>query len=167
MKRPKIVWLSIAVLLLLACQFTNTFMPPASTATPVRARTRTPTPMPTTQLPPTIAIVPPIPTVPPAPITGVVTENLRVRESPSTSAVIVGRLNKGEQAQIVARTPASDWFQILLPTDPNARGWVSAEFITISVPADTIPLSGESTLPGGGPADVPPALPTPLPRPYP
>ncbi len=152
------------VLLVLSCQFTNTFMSPAATATPLRAPTRTRTAAPTLPPPPTVAVVPPAPTSAPAPVMGIAKDNLRVRDAPSTSGAIIGRLNMGDQAQVVARNPAGDWLQINLPTNPNDRGWVSAAFMTVSVPVDTIPIFGAPFIPGPGPGPLPTAKP---PRPYP
>ncbi len=161
MRSFKTYWLWPAVLLMLACQFTNTFMPAPATATSVRVRTRTSTPgIPAVTPPPTIASLPPPPTDVPAPVTGTANANLRIRDTPSTTGAIVGQLNDGTEVQIVGRTVASDWFQIILPANPDARGWVSAQFVTPSVPADSIPLVGSPLTPGVGPA-------TPPPRPYP
>jgi N-acetylmuramoyl-L-alanine amidase len=74
-------------------------------------------------------------------VTGTVTtENSRVRSAPSTSAAIVARLNKGDQVKIVGRTTASDWWEIPLPSDPNARGWISADLIQVKGSTDTLPV---------------------------
>ncbi len=144
---------------LLACQL-EAFLP-AATPTPTATRTRTRTPT-AVRLPPTIA-APPIPTQAPAPVNATATANVRIRAAPSTSAAIVGRLNQGEKAQIVGRTPANDWWQISLPSDPSARGWVSAEFATADGPVDAIPVIP----PSGVQPPAPPAQGYPPPQTYP
>jgi uncharacterized protein YraI len=67
-------------------------------------------------------------------------ENLRIRVGPSTSAAVMGQLKKGDTVQIVGRSPADDWWQISLPANPNARGWISAEFTLANGPIDSIPV---------------------------
>jgi uncharacterized protein YgiM (DUF1202 family) len=101
-----------------------------------------PTPAPT---------APPLPTVTPAPVTATATDNLRVRATPSTTAQILDRLNQGDTAQVVGRTAAKDWLYIKLPSDPNKRGWISAQFATTSAPIDTLPIISPSGQPYPGP----------------
>ncbi len=167
MKSFKTIWLVMAALLILGCQFTNTFMSSQPTATPVRARTRTPT----ATKPPTAPVVvipspPPVPTATPEPVLATATGTVNIRATPSTSGAVLGRLNKGETVQIVGRTAASDWWQIILPSNPGALGWVSAQYATPTGSTDAIPIAGPGAPPPGPVA--PPTLPAyPPPRPYP
>ncbi len=154
-----------------ACRTTNivtSYLSPAPTST----RTRAPTAVITRPLeiaqptsPPTL---PPPPTVPPE-LSGTVTENARVRSAPSTSGSIVARLNKGDQVKVVGRNDASSWYQIPLPTDVNARGWVSADLIQLQGSPDSLPVVQPGSTPPGltnPPGIIPPSAP-PTPRPYP
>lgn len=158
MHRRKTLSLAIVASALLACQLQSLF----PTATPTTApRTRTPTPIraePTPEPAAQPAIPPTEPPPPPAPVTATTTENLRVRAAPSTAAQQIGSLTKGQTVQVIGRTAASDWWQIALPTNPTARGWIAASFTTLSGSVDSIPV----VTPGASP---PPAQPPPLPPP--
>ncbi len=134
----------------LACETAN-LITSLTSPSPTPTRTRTPTRVLVSPPPPPIVVIP-SPT-PPVEVMGRAKENLRVRSAPSTAASAVDRLNKGDVVKILGRTAAKDWLQIPLPTNPNARGWVSAEFVQIDGPIDAIPI-------------VQPGQP-PTPRPYP
>ncbi len=196
MKFLKQWWLTFVLLalvaILLACQLDYLQLGNAATPTPARRPTLSATPTGVSDqsgLPPALSTtVPPqqpqqqlVPTQTPAPanVSATATDNLRIRSTPSTGGAIIGRLNKGETAQIIGRTAASDWWQIAVPTNPSQQGWVAAEFATPSGPTDTIPVVGASApsapvapsgsnppvAPGG--SNPPPAQPAATPRPYP
>jgi uncharacterized protein YraI len=64
----------------------------------------------------------------PGPKAGIVAiPKLNVRSSPSTSAAIVGKLDRGAQVQIVGSQPG--WLQIVYSAGPGGRGWVSAAYV--------------------------------------
>lgn len=134
---------------ILACRTTDLLLAVVPTAT--LAQTRTPPIARPIQSP----VIEPTNTPVPPPVTAIATDNLRVRGTPSTTAAIVDRLNKGDTAQIIGRTAASDWWQIVLPSNPNARGWISAQFTQTSGPTDLVPVIQA------------PNLPAPRPYPYP
>lgn len=188
MKLLKQWWLTLVLLavvgILLACQLDYLQLGRASTPTPTRRPTLSVTPTSTTDLGNVPSALPTtaqpqspqlVPTQAPAPtnVTATATDNLRVRSAPSTSGAIIGRLNKGETAQIVGRTNASDWWQIALPTNPSQKGWVAAEFATPSGPTDGIPVvnaavpSAPTAPAGSNPPPVQPAATPPRPYPYP
>lgn len=187
MKFLKQWWLTLVLValvgILLACQLDYLQLGNASTPTPTRRPTLNATPTTASDVgnvPPALPTTPPqqpvqpqlVPTQAPAPanVTATASDNLRVRSAPSTSGAIIGRLNKGEAAQIVGRTAAGDWWQIALPTNPSQKGWVTAQFATASGPTDAIPVVGASapSAPGGSnPPPVHPAATPPRPYPYP
>ncbi len=157
---------------MLACQTTSvisSYLSPAPTATRTRSPTRpvaTFTPQQAAQ--PTLPPPPPAPPTTPPELTGTVTENSRVRATPSTGGAIVARLNKGDQIKAVGRNAASDWYQIQLPSDANSRGWISAELVQLQGSADSLPIvQSGSAPPPAPPPPGPPAPPTPTQRPYP
>lgn len=191
-------WLTFVLLalvvILLACQLDylqlGNSAPPTATRRPTLSVTPTsvsdqgnlPSPLPTTAGgQPTVASVAPTVTAAPVNVTATATDNLRVRSTPSTSGAIIARLNKGESAQIVGRTAASDWWQIAVPSNPSQRGWVAAEFTTPSGPTTGVPVVGAGstapvpsnpTNPTVAPANPqppaqPPVQPGPTRRPYP
>ncbi|MGI8551630.1 MAG: SH3 domain-containing protein [Dehalococcoidia bacterium] len=55
------------------------------------------------------------------------------------SSPIVGRLTRGEQAIVLARTADGAWLQIRFPQAPAGFGWVSADLMTVSSPSSTVP----------------------------
>lgn len=121
---------------------TPTFTPtptPTRTDTPTPTLTRTDTPTPT----PSPSIVP----------TGeglgvgvraTVTDTLRVRAEPNTSAVILGRLRQGTVVTLLARSDDGEWLQIAYP-DAQGRGWIAAEFITTDGDSDALPAASVTT----------------------
>ncbi len=125
--------LLVAVILPLACQLTT--LQPFAPASPDQA---IPTSVPPTFTPRPPSVIPP--TLTPQPVTGTVKENLRVRSAPNSKAEIVDHLSQGDTVQIIGRTAASDWFQVPLPKDPKARGWVSAQYVKAAASIDTIPV---------------------------
>ena len=141
------------VLTLLACQLDSLMQATAPTATSTRAPVATRTVVPTA--PVAVAIVPtqpPAPTDTPAPIIATITaDNLRVRSAPSTTGAIVDRLNSGDKIQVIGKNVAGDWLQIPLPSNPDSRGWISAQFAQLSGPSDSLPVVG----PGAPPAPAP------------
>lgn len=170
-KRSVILGLMFLVVASLACQLEGLQLGVSPSPTQTQAAARTATVAPTLALPtaplPTVPVVSPPPR--PSPVSVTATDNLRVRAAPSTSAAVVDRLNKGASAQAVGRTAASDWLQIVLPSNPAGRGWISAQFVTATGPLDTLPVVQSQapnpvvpTSPGQPPRPV-----TPPPYPYP
>ncbi len=133
---------------------TNT---PTKTNTPVPGATAIPatsTPVPTQ--PPPSALAEPAPS---AGIIATANENVRIRSAPSTSAAIAGQLKKGDTAQVVGRSAASDWLQIVMPANANARGWISADFATTSSSVSGLPVAGAAP---SAPVPVPSSAPPPV-----
>ncbi|MBI4787814.1 MAG: SH3 domain-containing protein [Chloroflexi bacterium] len=155
MKNPNrsLFLLSVLMLALLACQVANLLPGATPSPTPTRTRTTTPTVVARATAPPlpTVAPVPPTPV--PEPVRATANDNLRVRAAPSTSAAIVDRLTKGASAVVTGRNADSSWLQIVLPSNANQRGWISAQFATASGPLATVPIVQ---------APIPPTV-----RPYP
>jgi uncharacterized protein YraI len=118
---------------LLACQLQYVVPTPVPSAAPRPTRTQTP------DIPKATA-VPTLSPTSPVPVIATAKENLRVRAGPSTSTQQVGSLNKGDTAQIVGRTAASDWWQIQLPSNLSVRGWILASFTDVSGSAGSIPV---------------------------
>lgn len=55
------------------------------------------------------------------------TEVINIRSGPGTSFEVIGTLERGETAAVLARTQASDWF--LIRKDNGLTGWVAANVI--------------------------------------
>jgi hypothetical protein len=137
--RLTIVLIALSPVMLLACQLANIALSPTATAVP--RPMRTPTPIEAQAVPRSSPTEPSPPSAPPA-VTVIATtkENLRVRAAPSVTGQIVAQLKKGEMVQVLGRTNGSDWWQIALPIDPSARGWIAASFTILSGPVDSIPV---------------------------
>ncbi|MCC6454889.1 MAG: SH3 domain-containing protein [Caldilineaceae bacterium] len=78
---------------------------------------------------------------------------LNVRSGPGTAYPVVGALNSGQQADIVAKNPEGDWWQVSLPT--GGAGWVYGPLVQAM--GDTASITVAS--------DIPAAPPTPTPAP--
>ncbi|GIV73117.1 MULTISPECIES: SH3 domain-containing protein [Caldilinea] len=83
----------------------------------------------------------------------VTARSLRVRAFPSMQAEVIAGVREGEQYPVIGRSSDGLWLELAIPRAPEGRGWVSANFVTVS----------------GSIADVrvvtPPVLPTPTPAP--
>lgn len=153
MNRMRLLLLLCLMMFALACQTTDIiaeYLSPSPTPTRARTATRAATPasLQTSTSPP-VAIVA-TPTL--AEITGTTTANAIIRVSPSTGAAIAARANKGESLKLVGRTEASDWFQVVIPSNASARGWISKTVIQ---------ASGTDQLPVVQTGNVPPPYPRP------
>lgn len=78
---------------------------------------------------------------------------LNVRSGPGTAYPVVGALNTGEQAEIVAKNPEGDWWQVALPT--GGTGWVYGPLVQALGDTGSIVVA----------TDIPAAPPTPTPAP--
>ncbi len=79
--------------------------------------------------------------------------SLNVRSGPGTAYPIVAALNTGEQADIVAKNPAGDWWQVSLPN--GTQGWVYGPLVQTNGDTSAIAIA----------ANIPDAPPTPTPAP--
>jgi uncharacterized protein YraI len=78
---------------------------------------------------------------------------LNVRSGPGLAYPIVAALNTGEQAEILAKNPEGDWWQVALPA--GGTGWVFGQLVTTA--GDTAAIAIASDIP------APPPTPTPAP----
>lgn len=102
---------------------------PSPTRTPPPTRTRIPTRTPRPSVTPTVL-----------PINAVVTDTLRVREQPSTSARILGRLPKDSTVTLLSRTDDSAWFGIEYPQKSGQLGWVFGEVVRAQGDVTRLPV---------------------------
>ena len=92
------------------------------------------------------------PTATPIPKPMVVASNaLNVRSGPGTAYPIVGALNAGEQADILAKNPESDWWQVTLPN--GQTGWVLGTLVQAS--GDTASIAVAANIPAAPPTATP------------
>lgn len=81
----------------------------------------------------------PLPTGAPTGTVGVV--SLNVREAPSTSAVILGKLSNATTVILLGRNDAGDWWLVCCAPGGAENGWVSAQFITTDADAAALPVT--------------------------
>ncbi len=125
--------------LLAACSPSPT---PTPNATPTRTPRNTRTPFPT--LTPRASRTPSV-----SPVTAIVTDTLRVREQPNTTARILGRLQKDNFVQLLSRTEDAQWFAIEYPQASGQVGWIFGQVV--------VPSGDVTRLPVGFVAPRPPA----------
>ncbi len=132
------VIVALLVLLLGACRGTPTpTLQPIPTATYIPTEEATPEPS-------------AVPTS--APISAVVTDTLRVRELPSTSARILGRLRKDTQVTLMVRTDDNAWYGIEYPPQSGEHGWISSAIVIPDQPTENLPVG--FTLPPPPPGSI-------------
>ena len=78
---------------------------------------------------------------------------VNVRSGPGTDYPVAGAINGGEQADIVAKNPQGDWWQVALPT--GGTGWVYGPLVQAVGDTASIVVA----------TDIPAAPPTPTPAP--
>jgi uncharacterized protein YraI len=104
----------------------------------------TSTPAPTgTALPPT-----PQPTFPP--VAGTTTTQLNVRSEPSTAGDSLGTIDAFSRVQILGKESNGAWYQIIHPSSPDGKGWVTATYVQVDASAEVhvIPLGSGLSLSG-------------------
>jgi hypothetical protein len=128
------------------------------TATPLPTQTPIPTEPPPTATPEESAMADPsaTPTQPatatPIPGPQVTTDStINVRGGPGTAYPVVSSLQSGQNADIIAKNPAGDWWQIQL--NNGKEGWVYNTVVSVEGETAGIPVA--SNIP------APPATPTP------
>lgn len=118
-----------------------------ATATPTLAPSPTETPIPPTEtaLPPTETAaptaVPPTAVPTQVPITGTAKAALNVRQSPSTTAKLLGTLTKGDAITLVGVSQDNKWFGIQYPPDSGTSGWVLSSLVQTSAATDALPVA--------------------------
>jgi len=95
---------------------------PTATTTPI---TPTATPEPTTQ-PPVRAV-----------ITGDV---VNLRSGPGTDYPVIGQVRLGQPYRATARNRTGDWLEICCPTAEEQSAWISAQFLAVTAPVETLPV---------------------------
>lgn len=75
--------------------------------------------------------------------------NINVRGGPGTDYTVVGALATGQSAQILAKNPEADWWNILLSTGQS--GWVYSSLVETAGPLGAVAVA----------ANIPPPPPTP------
>jgi uncharacterized protein YgiM (DUF1202 family) len=83
-------------------------------------------------------------------ISATAVDNANIRAMPSTGAAIAARITKGQPLTLMGRTAANDWYQVRLPANSNAQGWISAPLVR---------AEGTDRLPVAQPGNVPPPYP--------
>ena len=170
MNRNRSAILLARLVLTLACQTTDalsSYLAPAPTAAPTRVPTRAIV-APAQPTPPPVAIIATPTSAAPVEISATAAENANIRATPSTGAAIAARITKGQPLALTGRTAASDWFQVRLPANPNAQGWISAPLVRAEG-AGQLPVVQTGSVPPPGnispPSNLPPPYPGPVPRP--
>lgn len=79
-------------------------------------------------------------------------DGINVRSGPSTAYPIVGALQAGEIASATGKSPAGDWWQVLL--NSGEQGWVFSQLVTTSGSFDDVPIP--ANIPEPPPTAVPP-----------
>ena len=79
----------------------------------------------------------------PVPRAVVDTDTLNLRAGPDTAHPIIDTLRQGTRLDVVARTPDSQWLQVIVAG--STRGWVSRGLVTLNTPLQSIPIA--STIP--------------------
>ncbi len=135
-----VFFVMLTLVLVSACSPTPT---PLADTTPTRTPRATRTPFPT--LTPRVAR-----TATPSPITAIVTDTLRVREQPSTTAHILGRLQKDANVLLLSRTEDSQWFAIEYPSASGQVGWIFGEVVKATGDISTLPVGVSAPKPPEG-----------------
>ena len=104
------------------------------------------------------------PTVPPttAPIAPSVTavNGLNVRSGPSIAHTIVGAMETGTTAALLAKNPQGDWWQVALPD--GTEGWVFGPLVTTVGDVSAIAVAANIPTPPPAPTAAPTAVPEPV-----
>ncbi len=78
-----------------------------------------------------------VPTI--SPIDGTTTTQVNVRAQTSTASETLGLIGQFVKVQIIGRDASGSWYQIIFAESGTGYGWVRAEYVQVSAPAE-IPL---------------------------
>jgi uncharacterized protein YraI len=132
MKFRSLFALTVLVLGITACG--------SATPTPRPTATNPPPTIPPTAVPPTATpTLPPTatPTQTPVPVQSTAKQDVSARKGPGLEYPIAQKLTKGTAAVVLGKNSDGKWLQIAFP-DATNPSWVSATFLTITGPLDTL-----------------------------
>jgi len=75
----------------------------------------------------------------------VTAEALNVRAGPGADYDRVGVIREGDELEVVSRTPAGDWLEVIATDD--TKGWVSTAYVVLNIALDEIPETTELLTP--------------------
>jgi uncharacterized protein YraI len=134
--KKRFILLTLLAMLVSACGNAEAVSTPSMTVSPSVTPSATSTPS-VTALQPTLTATPLL-------IDGTLTTKVNVRSGPAASFDSLGQLESGGKVQILARDRLSAWYLILYPPAPQGRGWVAANYVTVSTGAE-VPLDATPT----------------------
>ena len=97
---------------------------------------------------PTQTLVPPTATPSFEPIEGQTTSLVNVRQEPSAASIQIGEVAIFDKVQIIGKDPSSKWWLIEFPASPSGQGWVTVEFILVTLDTSRVPVVNAAI--GGG-----------------
>jgi hypothetical protein len=131
------------------------------TGTPEPSATSTQTPTPTPTSPPTThptatpsATPPPAPptATPPPPIIVIGSERLNVYAAPGERYELLGELQRGDQLQLLGRSPDDAWWQV---DYLSWLGWIRAQPVGVDLQLERVPVVTPPPLPTVPPTAIP------------
>jgi uncharacterized protein YraI len=141
-----------------------TSVPPSSTPEPplpTIAPTGTPVPLTAT---PTATTAAPTATPTATPRPQVLAQNTaNLRSGPGKAYPLIGRLEPGQSAEIIARNASGDWWQLSWKGQGSA--WVAGTTVKVQGPIDTVAVAKNVPPPPPPPTAGPPTAPPPTPTP--
>lgn len=131
---------------------TPNVVPPTDTPLPPPTPTASPTPK-----PPTATPAPTDTPAPTQPMAVAANQGLNVRGGPGTDYPIVGKLARGDRAEISGRNADGSWWQVVLAD--KTQGWVLASLVAVEGPVDQVAVAAAPTRPPTPTASPAPARP--------
>jgi uncharacterized protein YraI len=96
-------------------------------------------------------LIPNTPTFTIQPISGLALWQLNVRSGPGVQYTLIGKINQGENLQILGVDPSGDWLMIVFGEGPGEQAWITAEYVEYPE-VGNLPIVGLVTLYNGTPA---------------
>lgn len=72
----------------------------------------------------------PTATVPAAVLVQVIAEEANLLEGPGEVYPVIGRVERGDQLEVVAKSADGEWYNIGLPNSPTLRAWIASSAVT-------------------------------------
>lgn len=141
MKQTHLFLIAFLLLFVSACS-PEISIPPTveSVETPTQIFIITAT-LPATATPfPTQTPIPPTATALFSAVEGQTTSLVNVRQEPSAASIQVGEVAMFDKVQIVGKDPSSKWWMIEFPANANGKGWVTMEFILVTLDTSRVPV---------------------------
>jgi uncharacterized protein YraI len=83
-------------------------------------------------------------------VEGITSTQVNVRAEPSTASNVLGIIPSNTRVEITGKDPGESWWQINYPQGVDGKGWVTAQYITLTSTPEVPVIGGDAADPNHG-----------------